>query len=102
MNEEQLLRRVAGYSFAVMLLVLCLSVALRYKEEYNVVGQERDATRQEELLSIEATPPMMPAITRYPMESATQGSYNSDEDAWEVWHVISQEKMTELMKKCCP
>ena len=99
MNEEQLLRRVAGYSFAVMLLVLCLSVALRYKEEYNVVGQERDATRQEELLYIEATPTMMPEITRYPMEYATQGSYNADEDAWEVWHVISQEKMTELMKK---
>ena len=35
-NEEQFLRRIAGYSFAVMLLVICLSFALRYKEEYNV------------------------------------------------------------------
>lgn len=99
MNEEQLLRRVAGYSFAVMLLVLCLSVALRYKEEYNVLGQERDATRQEELLYIEATPTMMPEITRYPMEYAAQESYSSNVDAWEVWQVISQEKMTELLKK---
>ena len=44
MNEEQILRRVAGYSFAVMLLTICISFALRYKEEYNVLGQERDAT----------------------------------------------------------
>jgi len=98
-NEEKLLRRVAGYSFAVMLLVLCLSVALRYKEEYNVLGQERDATRQEELLYIEATPTMMPEVTRYPMEYANQGSYCSEVEAWEAWQLISEENLAVLLQK---
>lgn len=98
MNEEQLLRRVAGYSFAVMLLVLCLSVALRYKEEYNVLGQERDATRQEELLYIEASPTMMPEVTQYPLEYVMQGSLDTNGEVREVWQLISREKLTELMR----
>ncbi len=99
MNEEQLLRRMAGYSFAVMLLILCLSFALQYKEEYNVVGQERDATKQEELLYVEATPTLVPEVTRYPVEAVVQDSHHAEEEVWEVWQMISEESMAALMQK---
>ena len=98
MNEEQFLRRIAGYSFAVMLLVICLSFALRYKEEYNVVEQERDATRQEELLYVEATPTMMPEVTMYPVEALVQDRHDTEAEVWEVWQMISQESMADLLE----
>lgn len=98
MNEEQFLRRIAGYSFAVMLLVICLSFALRYKEEYNIVSQERDATLQEELLYVEATPTMIPEVTMYPMEAA-YNRHDTEEEVWEVWQLISQESMAALMEQ---
>lgn len=97
MNEERLLRRVAGYSFAVMLLTICLSFALRYKEEYNIVSQERDATLQEELLYVEATPTLIPEVTVYPMEVANQDRHGGEE-VWDVWQMISQESMAVLME----
>lgn len=96
MNEEQLLRRVAGYSFAVMLLTICISFALRYKEEYNVVGQERDATQQEEALYVEATPTMLPEVTVYPVETVVQERHGTEEEVWEVLQMISQESMAAL------
>ena len=98
MNEEQFLRRVAGYSVAVMLLVICLSFALRYKEEYNVVEQERDATRQEELLYVEATPTMLPEVTMYPVEALVQDRHDTESEVWEVWQKISQESMVKLLE----
>lgn len=98
MNEEQFLRRVAGYGFAVMLLVICLSVALRYKEEYNMVEQERDATSQEELLYVEATPTTMPEVTKYPVESLVQDRHDTESEVWEVWQMISQESMVNLLE----
>ena len=98
MNEEQFLRRIAGYSFAVMLLVICLSFALRYKEEYNVVEQERDATRQEELLYVEATPTMLPEVTMYPVETLVQDRHDTESEVWEVWQRISQESMVKLLE----
>lgn len=98
MNEEQFLRRIAGYSFAVMLLVICLSFALRYKEEYNVVEQERDATRQEELLYVEATPTMLPEVTMYPVEALVQDRHDTESEVWEVWQMISQESMVKLLE----
>ena len=98
MNEDLLLRRVAGYGFAVMLLVICLSFALRYKEEYNVVEQERDATGQEELLYVEATPTMKPEVTMYPVESMVQDRHDTDSEVWEVWQMISQESMADLLE----
>jgi len=97
-NEEQFLRRVAGYSVAVMLLVICLSFALRYKEEYNVVEQERDATRQEELLYVEATPTMLPEVTMYPVEALVQDRHDTESEVWEVWQMISQESMVKLLE----
>jgi len=97
-NEEQFLRRVAGYSVAVMLLVICLSFALRYKEEYNVVEQERDATRQEELLYVEATPTMLPEVTMYPVEALVQDRHDTESEVWEVWQKISQESMVKLLE----
>lgn len=97
MKEEQLLRRVTGYSFAVMLLTICLSFALRYKEEYNIVSQERDATMQEELLYVEATPTLIPEVTVYPVESDVQDRLG-EEEVWEVWQMISQESMAALME----
>lgn len=99
MNEEQFLRRVAGYSFAVMLLVICLSFAVRYKEEYNIVSQERDATLQEELLYVEATPTLIPEVTMYPVEDAAWSHHATEEEVWEVWQMISQESMAALMEK---
>lgn len=99
MNEEQLLRRVAGYSFAVMIITICLSFALQYKEEYDVLEQERDATRQEELLYVEATPTMIPEVTRYPVENVVQDRHVMEEEVWEVWQMISQESMAELHEK---
>ncbi len=99
MNEEQLLRRIAGYSFAVMLLTICLSFALRYKEEYNVLSQERDATIQEELLYVEATPTMIPEVTMYPVENVVQERLGAEEEVWEVWQMISQESMAALLEK---
>ena len=99
MNEEQVLRRIAGYSFAVMLLTICLSFAVRYKEQYNVVGQERDATQQEELLYVEATPTLIPEVTVYPMEDVALNRHDSEEEVWEVWQMISQESMAALMEK---
>ncbi len=98
MNEEQFLRRVAGYGFAVMLLVICLAFALRYKEEYNVVEQERDATNQEELLYVEATPTMMPEVTMYPVESLVQERHDIEGEVWAVWQMISQESMVKLLE----
>ena len=98
MNEEQLLRRVAGYGFAVMLLVICLSFALRYKEEYNVVEQERDATGQEELLYVETTPTMIPEVTMYPVEALVQERHDTESEVWEVWQLISQESMVRLLE----
>lgn len=98
MNEEQFLRRIAGYSFAVMLLVICLSFALRYKEEYNVVEQERDATRQEELLYVETTPTMLPEVTMYPVEALVQDRHDTESEVWEVWQMISQESMVKLLE----
>ena len=98
MNEEQFLRRVAGYGFAVMLLVICLAFALRYKEEYNVVEQERDATDQEELLYVEATPTMMPEVTMYPVESLVQERHDIEGEVWAVWQMISQESMVKLLE----
>ena len=98
MNEERLLRRVAGYSFAVMLLTICLSFALRYKEEYNIVSQERDATLQEELLYVEATPTMIPEVTMYPMEEVSKNRHDNKEEVWDVWQMISQESMAALME----
>lgn len=99
MNEEQLLRRIAGYSFAVMLLTICLSFALRYKDEYNVVNQERDATQQEELLYVEATPTMIPEVTVYPVENVVQEHRDMEEEVWDVWQMISQESMAALMEQ---
>ncbi|MBP3569123.1 MAG: N-acetylmuramoyl-L-alanine amidase [Lachnospiraceae bacterium] len=96
MNEEQLLRRLAGYSFAVMVLTICLSFAIRYKEEYDVLGQERDATRQEEMLYVEATPTMVPEVTVYPLQDTPQDRHAVEEEVWEVWQMISQESMAEL------
>jgi len=98
-KEEQFLRRITGYSFAVMLLVICLSFAVRYKEEYNIVSQERDATLQEELLYVEATPTMMPEVTMYPMETAAQNRHATEEEVWEVWQLISQESMAALAEQ---
>lgn len=104
-SEEQFLRRVAGYSFAVMLLVIVISVALRYKEQYNVVEQqERDATQQEELLYVEATPTMLPEVTMHPVESLAQERHATEDEVWEVWQMISQESMAALLEKvssCC-
>ncbi len=99
MNEEQFLRRIAGYSFAVMLLVICLSFAVRYKEEYNIVSQERDATLQEELLYVEATPTLIPEVTMYPVEDTAWSHHATEEEVWEVWQMISQESMAALMEK---
>lgn len=98
MNEELFLRRVAGYSFAVMLLVICLSFALRYKEEYNVVEQERDATRQEELLYVEVSPTMIPEVTMYPIDALVQERHDTESEVWEVWQMISQESMVKLLE----
>ena len=98
-NEEQFLRRVAGYSFAVMLLTICLAFALRYKDEYNIVMQERDATAQEELLYVEATPTMLPEITRYPVEDVAPERHDTEEEVWEVWQMISEESMDALMEQ---
>lgn len=103
-NEEQLLRRIAGYSFAVMVLTICLSFALQYKEEYNVIGQERDATQQEEALYVEATPTMLPEVTVYPVEAVVQDRHDTEEKVWDVWQMISQESMAALEEKvsnCC-
>ena len=99
MNDEQFLRRITGYSFAVMLLTICLAFAVRYKEEYNIVSQERDATLQEELLYVEATPTLIPEITMYPAESAAHNRHATEEEVWEVWQMISQESMAALMEK---
>lgn len=96
MNEEQVLRRVAGYSFAVMLLTICISFAVQYKEEYNIVSQERDATHQEEALYVEATPTMMPRATVYPVEAVAQERHATEEEVWEVLQMISQESMAAL------
>jgi len=98
-NEEQLLRRITAYSFAVMLLVLCLSIAIRYKEEYNIVSLERDATQQEEALYVEATPTMIPQVTIYPVESAEGERHDSEEEVWEVWQMFSQESMAALLEQ---
>ena len=98
MNEEKLLRRIAGYSFAVMLLTIGISFALRYKEEYNVVDQERDATQLEELLFVEATPTMIPEVTVYPAETAIQDRHDVEEQVWEVWQMLSPESMSDLME----
>ena len=84
MNEEQFLRRVAGYSFAVMVLTICLSLALQYREQYDVLGQERDATKQEEMLYVEATPTMIPEVTRYPLEDTVQNRHEVEEKVWDV------------------
>lgn len=99
MNEERMLRRITGYSFAVMLLTICLSFALRYKEEYNVVDQERDATQMEELLYVEATPTLIPEVTLYPIESVAQDRHDVEEQVWEVWQMISPESMSALLEK---
>ena len=99
MNEEQFLRKIAGYSFAVMLLTLCLSIAVRYKEEYNIVSQERDATLQEELLYVEATPTLIPEVTKYPVEDMAGSRHATEEEVWEVWQMISQESMAARMEK---
>lgn len=96
MNEEKFLRRVAGYGFAVMLLVICLSFALRYKDKYNVVEEERDATGQEELLYVEATPTLKPEVTLHPMEFLVQDRHDTQSEVWEVWQMISQESMAKL------
>lgn len=98
MNDEQLLRRIAGYCFAVMLLTICISIALKYKEEYNVLGQERDATQQEELLYVESTPTAVPKVTQHPVETAVQKRHDAGEEVWDVWQVVSQESMEELLK----
>lgn len=98
-NEEKFLRRVAGYSFAVMLLTICLAFALRYKDEYNIVMQERDATAQEELLYVEATPTMLPEITMYPVEDTAPERHDTEEEVWEVWQMISEESMDALMEQ---
>lgn len=98
-NEERVLRHVAGYSFAVMIITICLSFALQYKDEYDVVEQERDATRQEELLYVEATPTMIPEVTVYPVETVAQDRHAVEEEVWEVWQMISQESMAELHEK---
>lgn len=98
MNEEQFLRRVAGYSFAVMVLTICLSLALQYREQYDVLGQERDATKQEEMLYVEATPTMIPEVTRYPLEDTVQNRHEVEEKVWDVWQMISQESM-EILKE---
>lgn len=99
MNEEQLLRKIAGYSFAVMLLTICISFALRYKEEYNVIGQERDATQQEELLYVEVTPTMIPEVTVYPVGSVVQERHDTEEEVWEVLQLFSSESMAALLEK---
>lgn len=99
MNEEQYLRRVMAYSFAVMVLTICLSLALQYREQYDVLGQERDATKQEELLYVEATPTMIPEVTRYPLEDTVQNRHDVEEEVWDVWQMISEESMDALEKQ---
>jgi N-acetylmuramoyl-L-alanine amidase len=81
-----------------MLLVICMAFALRYKEEYNVVEQERDATRQEELLYVEATPTLLPEVTVYPVETVEQDIHDTEAEVWEVWQMISQESMADLLE----
>lgn len=98
-KEEQFLRRVAGYSFAVMLLTVCISFAVRYKDEYNIVSQERDATTQEEALYVEATPTLIPKVTVYPVETVVQDRHAIEEEVWDVWRMISQESMAALEQK---
>lgn len=97
MSEEQFLRRAAEYAIAVMLLVICLSIAIRYREEYNAAGQERDVTVQEEELYVEIAPTMPPEVTVYPVELMLQERHDTEEEVWEVWQMMSQEKMSELM-----
>lgn len=98
MTDEQLLRRIAGYCFAVMLLTICVSFALKYKEEYDVLGQERDATQQEESLYVESTPTAIPKATQHPMEITVQTKHDAEEEVWDVWQIVSQESMEELLK----
>lgn len=99
MNEEILLRRLAKYSFAVMVITVCLSFAVMHKEQYDVLGQERDATRQEESLYVEATPTLIPQITTYPVEDMVQNRRAIEEEVWEVWRMISQDSMSVLQEK---
>lgn len=96
MSEEQLLRRVARYSIAVMLLTVCFSFALRMKEEYNIVEWERDADRKEELLYTEITPTPAPERLIHSVEAEVLDSHDVKEKVWEVWKLISQESMAEL------
>ncbi len=99
MNEENLLRRVTGYSFAVMIITLCLSFAVQHKEKYDVLGQERDATLQEEALYVEATPTLVPQVTKYPMEDMMLDRHAMEEEVWEVWKMISEESMVALQEE---
>lgn len=98
MKEEHNLRRVAGCSFAIMLITLCFSLAIQHKEKYNVLGQERDATGQEEALYVEATPTLLPKVTVHPTETRVQERLATEENVWDVLQLISQESMDELEK----
>lgn len=98
MKEEDLLRRAACYSFAVMVLVICISFAVMKKEDYNVVEQERDATRLEELLYVEATPTLIPKVTTYPFTEEGQNRHAIEGEVWDVWQMISQESMAALLE----
>ena len=99
MNEEKMLRRMACYSFAVMIITICLSFAFMHKEQYDVLGQERDATYQEEALYVEVTPTTAPEVTQYPLEDVVQDRHAIEEEVWEVWRMISQESMVALQEK---
>lgn len=98
MNNEQILRRIAGYCFAAMLLTICLSIAVKYKEEYNVLDQERDGVQQEEPPYNEILPTALPQVTHQPVETIGQKHHDTEEEVWDVWQVVSRKSMEELLK----
>ncbi len=94
MNDEKMLRQLMCYSFAVMIITLCLSLALQHREMQERLMQERDATSEQEQQYVEITP----QITPYAEVFAERG-HVAEEEVWEVWQFLSQEDLESMIEQ---
>lgn len=93
-KDERLLRQLACYSFAVMIITICISLAIQSRETQERLIQEQDATREQEEFYAEVTPPVTPYAEVY-----AQGGHAAEDEVWEVWQFLSKDTMEELMEE---
>ena len=88
MKDEKMIKRLLGYSFAVMVIVLCVAMAVKFR-----VTSEQEA---EERKKAEALTPKATMIGDKEVMAIMQGGHATYEEVWEVWQFLPQDTKEQL------